>query len=196
MPVKKSGPETVSVVYLAALVADHWKREVADRYLPRICDSLMLLSPEEIWWRPNLVSNSIGNLVLHLRGNVRQWIICGLGGERDVRRRDLEFSEKGPIAREKLITEIRSTVRDASGVIRNLAADQLLRRYSIQGYRVTGYEAATQVITHFGVHAGQIMYVTKMKRGIDLGFTKLPPVPELTKLPANRRGGPLLPIKI
>jgi hypothetical protein len=64
-----------------------------DVYLPRIVGCLKTLSPDQIWWRPNEASNSVGNLVLHLAGNVRQWIVSGLGGVEDKRQRDLEFSE-------------------------------------------------------------------------------------------------------
>jgi uncharacterized damage-inducible protein DinB len=163
---------------LLALVLDQWKREVANGHLPRISDSLEMLSDEEIWWRPNDASNSLGNIVLHLCGNMRQWVIAGLGGAEDIRERDLEFSEKGPLPRGELIGKLRGTVREASRVIARLSAADLTRKYGIQGYRVTGYEAAFHVATHFTYHAGQIIYVAKMKRAKDLGFTKLPPPPK------------------
>lgn len=186
MPLKKSrqkkpAQKKASADQLVALVSDQWEREVPDGYVPKMCDSIELLSDEEIWWRVNDASNSVGNLILHLCGNMRQWIISGLGGAEDIRRRDLEFSEKGPIPRAELIEKLRATVRDASNVIRRLTAKDLVREYSIQGYRVTGYEAAIHVTTHIAYHAGQIIYVAKMKRARDLGFTKLP------LLPANKK---------
>lgn len=100
-----------------------------------------------------------------------------MGGAKDIRQRDLEFSEKGPIPRAELNEKLRETVDAASKVIRGLSAGDLVREYSIQGFRVTGYEAAIHVTTHVAYHAGQIIYVAKMKRGKDLGFTKLPPLP-------------------
>ena len=181
MPPKKSAAAKISAAQLVTLVSEQWKREVPDGYLPKICDSLELLSDEEIWWRPNGPSNSVGNVVLHLCGNIRQWIISGLGGAKDVRKRDLEFSEKRPIPRDKLIAQLRDTVREASAVVARLSAAGLVRRYSIQGFKVTGYEASIHVTTHFGYHAGQIIYVAKMKRAKDLGFTKLPPLPAKAK---------------
>ena len=181
MPPKKSGAEKISAAQLVSLVSEQWKREIPEGYLPKICDSFELLSDEEIWWRPNGSSNSLGNIVLHLCGNVRQWIISGLGGAKDVRKRDLEFSEKGPIPRDKLIAQLRDTVREASAVVAGLSAAELVRRYDIQGYDVTGYEASIHVTAHFAYHAGQIVYVAKMKRAKDLGFTKLPPLPPKTK---------------
>jgi uncharacterized damage-inducible protein DinB len=135
---------------------------------------LQQLSEEEIWWRPNPASNSVGNLVLHLCGNVRQWIISGLGGEKDRRERDREFAEQGPVAREVLITQLRRTVREACRVLTRLSDESLARKYKIQGYRATGLEAAFHVSEHFGYHTGQVIYITKLKRAQDLKFTRLP----------------------
>lgn len=182
MPPKKSLPKEsaqkkLSPKQLVTLVSDQWKREVSGGYVPKMCDSLAVLSDEEIWWRANDASNSIGNLILHLCGNMRQWIISGLGGREDIRRRDLEFSERGPIPRTELMEKLRTTVGEASKVMGGLSAKDLVKNYRIQGYRLTGYEAALHVITHVAYHAGQIFYVTKMKRAKDLGFTKLPPLP-------------------
>ena len=176
MPTKTSA-RTKASGDLVALVVRQWSREVPEGHLPTISESLALLSDDEIWWRPNDASNSVGNLILHLCGNVRQWIVSGVGGAKFDRQRDLEFSEKGPIARETLLRNLRDTVRDASQVVARVSAADLLKEYSIQGYRVTGHEALTHVTTHFAYHAGQIIYVAKMKRAKDLGFTKLPALP-------------------
>jgi uncharacterized damage-inducible protein DinB len=146
----------------------------AKQNLPRIVKCLQQLSEEEIWWRPNSASNSAGNLVLHLCGNVRQWIISGLGGVEDRRERDREFSERGPIPRQVLVTQLRRTVRDACRVLAQLSDDSLSRKYKIQGYHVTGLDAAFTVADHFGYHTGQIIYITKLKRAQDLRFTRLP----------------------
>jgi uncharacterized damage-inducible protein DinB len=152
------------------------QRTLSKQYLPLIEKSLAQLSEDEIWWRPNPPSNSIGNLVLHLCGNVRQWIISGLGGAEDVRKRDLEFSEQGPLPREALIAQLRRTVREACRVLSRLSEDSLLRKHSIQGYHVTGVYAVVHVTEHFGYHAGQVIYITKLKRGEDLKFTRLPSI--------------------
>ena len=147
---------------------------LAKENLPHIVECLQQLSEEEIWWRPNSSSNSAGNLVLHLCGNVRQWIIAGLGGAEFRRERDREFSEQGPIPRRALITQLRRTVRDACRVLARLSDDSLSRKYKIQGYHVTGLDAALHVTEHFGYHTGQIIYITKLKRARDLRFTRLP----------------------
>src|SRR4029453_717566 len=81
-------------------------------YLPKIERCLEQLDDNQIWWRPNPQSNSIGNLVLHLCGNARQWIVCGLGGENDQRQRDTEFAQRDVIERHKLLELLRSTVDD------------------------------------------------------------------------------------
>lgn len=163
-----------SEAQLARICVGQWRSRLEERFLPRIVECLGQLSDEEIWWRPNEASNSVGNLLLHLCGNMRQWIISGLGGAADVRERDKEFSERGPIARRELREELQQTIRQANAVLARLKPADLTRRYRIQQYDVTGYEAAAQVTEHVAHHLGQIIYVTKLKRAKDLGFTRLP----------------------
>jgi len=167
---KRSVPEAK----LAALCVRRWRSRFEERYLPRIVGCLEQLSDEEIWWRPNDASNSIGNLVLHVCGNMRQWIISGLGGAADLRERDKEFAERGPVARKALLEKFQQTVSEAGVVMARLEPAALTRPYRIQGYDVSGYEAAAHVIEHVAYHAGQIIYITKLKRAKDLGFTQLP----------------------
>jgi len=141
---------------------------------PRIAACVHALSPEQIWWRANPASNSVGNLVLHLEGNVRQWIVSGLGGGPDRRQRDQEFSELGPIPHPTLLARLRKALGEADRVMRKLNAEALARTYSIQGFRVTGLQAVFHVAEHFSHHAGQIILLTKMLGGKDLKFTRLP----------------------
>ena len=145
-----------------------------DVYLPRIVECLEELSPEQIWWRPNKASNSVGNLVLHLTGNVRQWIVSGLGGAPDDRHRDGEFSERGPLPHRILASRLRRTVKEACRVLGKLSPEHLARLYTIQKFHVTGMEAVFHVAEHFSHHAGQIILLTKMLTGSDLKFTQLP----------------------
>jgi uncharacterized damage-inducible protein DinB len=167
---KRGAPEAK----LAELCVRQWRSRLEERFLPRLIDCLEQLSDEEIWWRPNEASNSVGNLVLHVCGNMRQWIISGLGGAADVRQRDKEFSERGPITRAALREKLRRTVSEACDVLARLGPSVWTRRYRIQGFDVEGYYAAAQVIEHVAYHLGQIIYVTKLKRAKDLGFTHLP----------------------
>jgi uncharacterized damage-inducible protein DinB len=150
------------------------ERVLRQVYLPRIMSCLEQLSPQQIWWRPNEVSNSVGNMVLHLAGNVRQWIISGLGGATDVRQRDLEFSERGPVPRRVLVSRLRKTVEEACRVLGQLSPEDLVRVHTIQKFHVTGMEAAFHVAEHFSHHAGQVILLTKMLTGRDLKFTRLP----------------------
>jgi uncharacterized damage-inducible protein DinB len=125
---------------------------------------------------PHQASNSIGNLVLHLCGNVRQWIISGIGQTPDLRERDREFAQREAIPRAKLAAHLRSTMREAYRVLDHVDAEALARDYSIQGFRLSGLNAISHVYEHFSHHAGQIIYITKMKHGKDLRFTHLPPI--------------------
>ena len=161
---------------IASLFLANSQNLIARQNLPHIVECLQELSEMEIWWRPNSASNSAGNLVLHLCGNVRQWIIAGLGGAEDKRERDREFAEQGPMPRKALVTQLRRTVRDASRVLGKLSDDSLARKYEIQGYHVTGVDAVFHVTEHFGYHTGQIIYITKLKRAQDLRFTRLPAI--------------------
>jgi uncharacterized damage-inducible protein DinB len=160
----------------ASMFLSSSQERLAKLGLPLIVKSLQQLSEEEIWWRPNPASNSAGNLVLHLCGNVRQWIVSHLGGAEFERKRDLEFSEKGPIPRNKLVAQLRRTVRDACRVLTRLSDDSLAQKHVIQGLHVNGLEAVYHVVEHFSYHTGQIIYITKLKRAQDLRFTRLPVV--------------------
>jgi len=147
---------------------------LAQVHLPRIAACLRELSAEQIWWRPNPASNSVGNLVLHLEGNVRQWIVSGLGGAPDRRVRDLEFSEAGPITPRTLLARLRRAVTDAGRVMGKLDGAALAKTYSIQGFRVTGLRAVFHVTEHFSHHTGQVIQLTKFLSEKDLKFTHLP----------------------
>lgn len=149
-------------------------RSQFEKYTPRIVRCLQLLSEKEIWWRPNDASNAAGNIVLHLCGNVRQWITSALGGAPDFRERDKEFSERGPVPRRVLISQLRSTVKQACWTIDSLPSKTLSQEFEIQGFRVSGLVAIAHVYEHFAYHTGQIIYLTKLKRGKDLRFTRLP----------------------
>lgn len=159
---------------LAEQVIAQARHSLLEHHLPRIETCVGLLSEEQIWWRGNPQSNSVGNLLLHLAGNVRQWILSGLGGEPDRRQRDLEFSETGPVPRRRLLARLQKTVREACRVLGRLSEDDLARAYQIQHFRVTGYRAVTHVTEHFAHHSGQIIFATKLLADRDLRFTRLP----------------------
>ena len=96
------------------------RHHLNDDYLPKIRRCLEVLSREDIWWRAHENTNSIGNLVLHLCGNVRQWIVSGLGGEEDRRRRPTEFSRRLPLPKDQLLEMLEATVQEATQVLDSL----------------------------------------------------------------------------
>ncbi len=141
-----------------------------DDYLPKIARCVEALSPDDVWWRPNDASNSIGNLMLHLAGNVRQWIIHGIGGATDVRKRQHEFDERSPIPPKELLNYLRTTLAEVDAVLASVSPDDLLDKRSIQGLDRTVLEAIYHVVEHFGMHTGQIIYIAKLRTGADLNF--------------------------
>ena len=133
------------------------------------------LSDDQIWSRGAAHENSAGNLVLHLCGNARQWIDAGVGGEKDIRDRDREFSTRGGISRADLIAHLKQTVDRAVAVIEGVTAERLLDEINPQTGPVSVLEAIYQVVGHFQQHTGQIIFATKILSGEDLGFYR-PPV--------------------
>ena len=139
-------------------------------YLPKLERCLEQLNDEQIWWRPNEESNSIGNLLLHLCGNARQWIVSGLGGAADARVRQQEFDQRDIIGRGDLMLRLRATLGDVDSVLRDFDSDRLLEVHSIQGKDVTALEAIFHVTEHFSMHTGQIILLTKLLTARDLHF--------------------------
>lgn len=141
-----------------------------DEYLPKIERCLERLSDEQIWWRPNEDSNSIGNLLLHLSGNARQWIVCGLGGHPDQRERQIEFDERRTISRADLISRMKTTLRDVDETLAEFDNSRLLEEFPIQGTTATALDAIFHVTEHFSMHTGQIILLTKLLTASDLHF--------------------------
>ena len=139
-------------------------------FLPRLVACVEKMSDEDIWWRPNEQSNSAGNLILHLCGNLRQWVSASIGGVKFQRNRAEEFSARDPIAKADLIAKIRAVVSEVDGVLENLPAHRLLVHYTIQSYSPSGLQAIYHVVEHFSYHLGQVLYIYKLKTGVDPGF--------------------------
>ncbi len=136
----------------------------------RIGDCLGRLTDEQIWMRQTENENAVGNLVLHLCGNLRQWIGSGVAGKPYVRDRDGEFLARGGLAAPQLAERLRETTRDTSEIIRNVPLSRLNERRTIQKYDVTIFEAIYHVVEHFAEHTGQILFATKLLTGQDLGY--------------------------
>ena len=139
----------------------------------RIEDCLGRLSAEQVWTRNSDNQNAAGNIVLHLCGNVRQWIIAGVGDQPDVRDRDSEFAARGGLQPAELAAKLKATVNEAAAVIRALPAERLSQRKTIQKvYDTTLMEAIYHVVEHFAQHTGQIIFATKLLTGEDLAYYK------------------------
>ncbi len=138
--------------------------------LPRIEKCLDELNDEEVWQRPNRSSNSIGNLILHLCGNITQWIISGLGKEPDNRNRDSEFEAKGGFTNGELKEKISSTINKAISVIKELQENDLTAIKTVQGNHYSGIAIIIHVTEHFSYHTGQITFWTKCIKDKDMGY--------------------------
>jgi len=157
--------ETVSDYFL-----DFSRRKLLEQYWPRLRACVEPLTDEQVWWRPNDASNSIGNLILHLNGNVRQWLVDSFAGNADARNRPAEFQARGGLPAAMLVERLGATMQQAGEVLSRLKDTDLLTPLEIQGYKVNGLQAVYQVVEHFGMHYGQIVYMTKAMRDVDLGF--------------------------
>jgi Protein of unknown function (DUF1572) len=129
------------------------------------------LTNEQIWQRHGAYENAVGNLVLHLCGNARQWVIHGVGGAPDVRIRDKEFSTDGGMSGAELIALFESTIDEVKRVIAAVPAERMTERIHPQGRDVSVLEAIYQVVGHVQQHVGQIILLTKQKVANDLDLT-------------------------
>jgi hypothetical protein len=154
----------------STLFLEFSRHKLLEQYWPRLQACVESLSDEQVWWRPNESSNSIGNLVLHLNGNVGQWLVASFNRLEDRRDRPAEFNAQGGISGAALLANLGTTMEQASEVLSRLTDADLLAPFHIQGYHVSGLDAVYQVVEHFGIHYGQILYITKMLRSEDLGF--------------------------
>ena len=152
---------------------DHSAKKL-EQYTERIGTCLGMLNDEQVWARGNTNENAIGNLVLHLCGNVRQWIVCGLGGATDTRDRDSEFAQRDVITREELLARVRRALSEADAALANFNAARLLDKHTIQGCDVSGLEAILHVVEHFSMHTGQIILLTKALTARDLKLWEPP----------------------
>jgi uncharacterized damage-inducible protein DinB len=146
---------------------------LSEDFLPKIERCLERLTDEQIWWRANSQSNSVGNLLLHLSGNARQWIVGGLGGAPDARDRDAEFAQRETIPRAELLALLKQTLGEVDSTLTQLDANKLLETRTIQGFEVSVLEAILHVVEHFSMHTGQIILLTKQLTAQNLLFYDL-----------------------
>jgi uncharacterized damage-inducible protein DinB len=164
---------------IARAFIEEARRLLSRDYLPKIERCLERLDEGGVWWRPNAASNSVGNLLLHLEGNARQWIVSGVGGAEDRRARQTEFDagterqdgEQSLPTAEELVARLRATVAETDAVLARVDPHTLLERRRVQGLsEVAVLTAVFHVVEHFAMHTGQIIQLTKLRGGRDLEF--------------------------
>lgn len=136
------------------------------------------LTDEQVGWRPRESHHSIGNLILHLCGNLRQWLVAGAGGAPDVRDRPREFSERGPWPRAELLRRLDEVVAQADAVLARLTDAQLLERRRIQGFDLTVLAAILDSVPHFAGHTQEIVCLTRLQLGEAYRFDWVPQTKE------------------
>ncbi len=146
------------------------RRRLVSEGQERILKCLELLGEEDIWYRPNRNSNSVGNLVLHLCGNVRQWLFSTIDGQRDVRQRQSEFDERGNLTKSELKSMVMALMKEADQILGEVSQESLLATYRVQGFNETGIAILIHITEHFSYHVGQITYFVKAHKNLDTAY--------------------------
>lgn len=165
-------PEQVSEQFIRSL-----RNCLADA-AEKIRHCVKQLDNEQLWWRPTEDQNSIANLILHLCGNLRQWIISGVGGSPDVRQRAQEFSQRDPIPKSELELRLENVLEEVDAVLIEVGAAQLVEECRIQGFDTTVLAALVDSVSHFRGHAQEIISLTRQQLGDAYRFQWVPSTPE------------------
>ena len=152
------------------IIKKEFYRRIIEEGYTRIEKCMNQLSTEDIWYTPNENSNSMANLVMHLNGNVRQYIVSGIGGVRDNRQRGLEFEKSNRKPINEILKDLKTTVENSHQVIIQLEENVLTENRTVQGFDETVLSIIIHVIEHFSYHVGQITYFTKARKNIDTGY--------------------------
>lgn len=152
---------------------DHatFTREAArylDQVYPERLERALATLPEgDLWWRPHARALSVGTILTHLEGNVRQWLLSGLGGLPDERDRGGEFATTGGRSAEALFARLRATTAQAAALVAALDGPALAAKHQIQGFEVDALSAVLHVVEHFSWHTGQVVWIAKARAGAD-----------------------------
>ena len=146
---------------LAGAFIERSRYYLVREYPTKIQRCLDVLPGEALWRRDDASENSVGNLLLHLAGNVRQWIVSGVGGATDARRRGDEFAARAGDDARVLMERLRDTLAEADTVLASIDAERLQEHRRIQGRDVKVLDAVYHVVEHFSMHTGQIILLTK-----------------------------------
>ncbi len=162
---------------LTKLVVDETSGEL-DEALKKIKHCVNQLTDDQVWWRPAESMNSVANLLLHLCGNLGQWIVSGIGGAADIRERQKEFDQRSSTSGTELISQIESAVAEAKNALSGMSAEELLRIRPVQGNDVSGMQAILHSAAHFRGHAQEIVHMTRCQLGDSYAFEFIPPATE------------------
>ena len=146
---------------IARAFLDRSRHYLVREYPTKIQRCLDVLPADALWRRDESSENSVGNLLLHLSGNVRQWIVSGVGGAPDARRRSTEFDARDGGPALELMADLRATLQEANAVLASLDAPSLVEVRRIQGRDVSVLDAVYHVVEPFSMHTGQIILLTK-----------------------------------
>lgn len=168
----------MTTVEVTSAFSDASRRQLKD-LAARIRHCLNQLTDEQVWWRPSDVQNSIANLILHLCGNVRQWIISGVGGVPDTRDRPKEFSDRSQASKAELLHQLDEVLAETDQVLAGLTPEQAVAPRRIQGFDgETGISAIFHSIAHFYGHTQEIVHMTRTLLGEKYQFEWEPKTPE------------------
>ena len=153
-------------------IKGEYRRRMEEESLARLVSCLQKLSLEQIWFAPNENCNSVGNLVLHLEGNITQWIMSGLGNLPDQRSRPQEFVTNQDLKKEELIQRITRTINDSVTLVDSLDEADVMESRNVQVFEEDGISILIHVIEHTSYHTGQVTLLTKMMLNLDTGYYK------------------------
>lgn len=144
------------------LIVNEFKRRVFSESYPRIFKCLSMINDDELWFTPNKNTPSIGSLVLHLCGNGKQWVVCGIGNAPDNRDRDKEFEKHKNIKKSDLVFVMENLKVQMTEVLHQIKEEDLRTPKRIQGFDENTFTVLIHVLEHFSYHTGQITTLTKL----------------------------------
>jgi uncharacterized damage-inducible protein DinB len=160
---RRSAYATAMDARTGRLFLDQARTKLLLEYRTKINLAIEALPEDALWWRANDQSNSVGNLLLHLAGNVRQWMVSGVGGAPDVRHRAAEFAARDGAPRDELLASLNQVFDEVERVLDRVTPEALLERRTIQGRDITVLDAIFICVEHFALHLGQIILIAKLR---------------------------------
>jgi uncharacterized damage-inducible protein DinB len=155
---------------IGQMFLDRSRYFLSTEYRTKLRLAVEAMTSNTVWWRANDQSNSAGNLLLHLDGNIRQWIVSGVGGAPDSRHRSTEFAAQSGATGAELLAALDRTLEEVDRVLATLTPYSLLERRTIQGREVSVLDAIFHVVEHFSTHLGQIVLIAKMRAPGTINF--------------------------